>query len=319
MEILIRFTAIKSRNQHYPKFFRQEIAKQLSLNLKNNNNMEVFYDKKSFSEFINTQKLQSKTIGFAPTMGALHAGHISLYQEARKDNDTVISSIFVNPTQFNNPEDLEKYPRTVEDDIKKLESSKLVDAVYIPRVEDIYPKGMERQHYDFGGIENEMEGAARPGHFDGVGTVVEELFLQVQPDNAYFGEKDFQQLKIIEKLVELSEMNIKIHGVKIHREENGLAMSSRNMRLSETERETSALIYQTLKRVNEWFRVISVPEIKTRVEEIFDKENMDLEYFMIAEESTLKEVDFFSADDDFRAFIVVNVGTVRLIDNLHLD
>lgn len=282
-------------------------------------NMQVFYDKNSFADYITSQKQLNKTIGLAPTMGALHAGHISLYAEARKENDVVISSIFVNPTQFNNPEDLEKYPRTVEDDIKKLEDSNLVDAVYVPRVEDIYPNGMDRKHYDFGGIENEMEGAARPGHFDGVGTVVEELFLQVQPDNAYFGEKDFQQLKIIEKLVEGLDLNIKIHGVKIHREENGLAMSSRNMRLSKIEKETSALIYKTLKKVNDWFRVISVPEIKTRVEEIFDNEEMDLEYFMIAEESTLKEVDFFSADDDFRAFIVVNVGNVRLIDNLHLD
>lgn len=281
--------------------------------------MQVFYDKTSFTEYIKTQKEQHKKIGFAPTMGALHTGHISLYQEARQDNDVVISSIFVNPTQFNNPEDLEKYPRTVEDDIRKLEDSKLVDAVYVPRVEDIYPNGMNRKHYNFGGIENEMEGAARPGHFDGVGTVVEELFLQVQPDNAYFGEKDFQQLKIIEKLVELSELNIKIHGVKIHREENGLAMSSRNMRLSKIEKETSALIYKTLKKVNEWFRVISVPEIKTRVEKIFNREDMELEYFLIAEESTLKEVDFFSEDNDFRAFIVVNVGNVRLIDNLHLD
>lgn len=281
--------------------------------------MQVFYDKKTFSDYIKSQKEQRKTIGFAPTMGALHAGHISLYEEAYKENDVVISSIFVNPTQFNNPEDLEKYPRTVDDDIKKLEDSNLVDAVYVPRVEDIYPNGMDRKQYNFGGIENEMEGAARPGHFDGVGTVVEELFVQVQPDNAYFGEKDFQQLKIIEKLVEVLDLKIKIHGVKIHREENGLAMSSRNMRLSEIEKETSALIYKTLNRVNEWFKVISVPEIKARVEEIFDREDMDLEYFLIAEEGTLKEVDFFSTDDDFRAFIVVNVGKVRLIDNLHLD
>jgi len=252
-------------------------------------------------------------------MGALHAGHISLYQEARKENDIVVSSIFVNPTQFNNPEDLEKYPRTVENDIEKLKESGLVDAVYIPRVEDIYPNGMERKHYDFGGIENEMEGAARPGHFDGVGTVVEEFFLQVQPDHAYFGEKYFQQLKIIEKLVEILDLKIKIHGVEIHREENGLAMSSRNMRLSEIEKEASSLIYKTLKKVNEWFRVISIPEIKTRVEEIFKRNDMELEYFLIAEESTLKEIDFFSADNDFRAFIVVNVGNVRLIDNLHLD
>ncbi|UQB68593.1 pantoate--beta-alanine ligase [Epilithonimonas zeae] len=281
--------------------------------------MQVFYDYNSFSNYINTQKKQGKSIGFAPTMGALHAGHISLYEEARKENNIVISSIFVNPTQFNNPEDLEKYPRTIEDDIKKLENSKLVDAVYIPRVEDIYPNGMERKRYNFGGIENEMEGAARPGHFDGVGTVVEELFRQVQPDNAYFGEKDFQQLKIIEKLVEVLDLKIKIHGVKIHREENGLAMSSRNMRLSETEKETSSLIYKSLKQVNDWTKTLNVYEIKERVEKIFNQGEMDLEYFIIADEETLKEVDSLSENKNYRAFIVVNVGSVRLIDNLHLD
>lgn len=281
--------------------------------------MEVFYDKKTFSEYIKTQKEKNKTIGFAPTMGALHAGHISLYKEARQKNDIVISSIFVNPTQFNNPEDLEKYPRTIDVDIKKLENSNLVNAVYIPRVEDIYPNRMERKHYNFGGIENEMEGAARPGHFDGVGTVVEELFLQVQPDNAYFGEKDFQQLKIIEKLVKVLELDIHIHGVKIHREENGLAMSSRNMRLSEIEKETSSIIYKTLKQVNDWTKTLNISDIKEKVENIFNQGEMDLEYFMIADEETLKEVNSISNDKNYRAFIVVNIGNVRLIDNLHLD
>ncbi|WP_027384163.1 pantoate--beta-alanine ligase [Epilithonimonas caeni] len=282
--------------------------------------MQTFYDKNSFSKYIAELKEKKKKIGFAPTMGALHAGHISLYQEAQKHNDIVISSIFVNPTQFNNPEDLEKYPRTIEEDVKKLGDSKLVDAVYIPRVEDIYPNGMERKHYDFGGIENEMEGAARPGHFDGVGTVVEELFRQVQPDNAYFGEKDFQQLKIIEKLVEVLDLKIKIHGVKIHREESGLAMSSRNMRLSNEEKKTSSIIYKTLKQVNEKSKTTSIPTIKERVSQIFDKEDdMELEYFMIADEETLKEADFISENKNYRAFIVVNVGNVRLIDNLHLD
>ena len=280
--------------------------------------MHVFYDKDSFSKYIDLQKEQNNSIGFAPTMGALHAGHISLYEEANKDNDVVISSIFVNPTQFNNPDDLEKYPRTVENDIEKLKNSKLVDAVYIPKVKDIYPNGLERKHYDFGGIENEMEGAARPGHFDGVGTVVEELFRQVRPDNAYFGEKDFQQLKIIEKLVDILNLGIKIHGVKIHRENNGLAMSSRNMRLSEAEKKASSVIYQTLKKVDDWFRVITIPEIKIRVEEIFDRDDMVLEYFLIANEDTLKEADFFSEDENYRAFIVVNVEQVRLIDNMHL-
>ncbi|WP_313099371.1 pantoate--beta-alanine ligase [Epilithonimonas sp.] len=280
--------------------------------------MQVFYDKDSFSKYIDSQKEQNNSIGFAPTMGALHAGHISLYEEANKDNDIVISSIFVNPTQFNNAEDLEKYPRTVENDIEKLQNSKLVDAVYIPKVEDIYPNGMERKHYNFGGIENEMEGAARPGHFDGVGTVVEELFRQVRPDNAYFGEKDFQQLKIIEKLVDILDLGIKIHGVKIHREKNGLAMSSRNMRLSEAEKEASSVIYQTLKKVDDWFRVVTIPEIKSRVEKIFERDDMVLEYFLIANEDTLKEADFFSEDENYRAFIVVNVDQVRLIDNMHM-
>ncbi|PZU90200.1 MAG: pantoate--beta-alanine ligase [Chryseobacterium sp.] len=281
--------------------------------------MQVFYDKSSLSQYIDSQKSQNKKIGFAPTMGALHAGHISLYEEARKENDLVISSIFVNPTQFNNPEDLEKYPRTVDEDIKKLENSKLVDAVYIPKVKDIYPNGMARKHYNFGGIENKMEGAARPGHFDGVGTVVEELFRQVKPDNAYFGEKDFQQMKIIEKLVELLKLHIHIHGVKIHREDTGLAMSSRNMRLSEEEKHASAIIYKTLNQVNDWFGTISIPEIKNKVEEIFSKENMELEYFLVANEETLEEINSVSNGKSYRAFIVVNVGKVRLIDNLHLD
>lgn len=281
--------------------------------------MQVFYDRASFSEYINHLKENHKTIGFAPTMGALHNGHLSLYQVARQQNDIVISSIFVNPTQFNNPEDLEKYPRTIDADIEILEASTFVDAVYIPKVEDIYPDGMASKHYNFGGIENEMEGAARPGHFDGVGTVVEALFLQVKPDNAYFGEKDFQQLKIIEKLVTLSGLDIKIHGVKIHRQDNGLAMSSRNMRLSDDEREASTIIYKTLKNVNDWFRVLSIPEIKKRVEDIFSNNGMQLEYFLIADEDTLKEVDFFSKDKNYRAFIVVHVGSVRLIDNMHLE
>ena len=281
--------------------------------------MQVFYDRASFSEYINHLKENHKTIGFAPTMGALHNGHLSLYQVARQQNDIVISSIFVNPTQFNNPEDLEKYPRTIDADIKILEASTFVDAVYIPKVEDIYPDGMASKHYNFGGIENEMEGFARPGHFDGVGTVVEALFLQVKPNNAYFGEKDFQQLKIIEKLVTLSGLDIKIHGVKIHRQDNGLAMSSRNMRLSADEREASTIIYKTLKNVNDWFRVLSIPEIKKRVEDIFSNNGMQLEYFLIADEDTLKEVDFFSEDKNYRAFIVVHVGSVRLIDNMHLE
>ncbi|WP_294284398.1 pantoate--beta-alanine ligase [uncultured Chryseobacterium sp.] len=282
--------------------------------------MEVLKSKKVLQDFIERQKEMGKKIGFAPTMGALHDGHLSLYKKAREENDLVISSIFVNPTQFNNPEDLEKYPRDINRDISILNKSGLVDAVYIPEVIDIYPEKAESRHYDFGGLENEMEGKSRPGHFDGVGTVVEELFNQVKPDNAYFGEKDFQQLAIIKKMTENKKLLINIKGVPIYRAENGLALSSRNQRLQEDRRETSKVIFETLKKVNDWFRVITVPEIKARVQDIFDQQRgMQLEYFLIADEETLRETDFFYKDRNFRAFIVVMVDGVRLIDNMHLD
>ncbi len=282
--------------------------------------MEVLKSKKVLQDFIERQKEMGKKIGFAPTMGALHEGHLSLYKKAREENDLVISSIFVNPTQFNNPEDLEKYPRDINRDISILKKSGLVDAVYIPEVSDIYPEKAESRHYDFGGLENEMEGKSRPGHFDGVGTVVEELFNQVKPDNAYFGEKDFQQLAIIKKMTENKKLLINIKGVPIYRAENGLALSSRNQRLQEDRRDASKVIFETLKKVNDWFRVITVPEIKARVQDIFDQQRgMQLEYFLIADEETLRETDFFYKDLNFRAFIVVMVDGVRLIDNMHLD
>ena len=282
--------------------------------------MEIFKTKKPLLDFVERQKEMGKRIGFAPTMGALHQGHISLYAQARKENDLVISSIFVNPTQFNNPQDLGKYPRNIEKDIQLLEESGFVDAVYIPEVSDIYPEVLESKEYDFDGLENEMEGKFRPGHFNGVGTVVEELFRQVKPDNGYFGDKDYQQLAIIKKLTEKLKLPIKIYGVPIFREKNGLAMSSRNQRLNPEEREAAKIIYETLVKVNDWFRVITIPEINERVQEIFDDQpGMKLEYFEIADEATLKQTDFFYKDKNYRAFIVVFVGDVRLIDNMHLD
>ena len=282
--------------------------------------MKIFRSKKTLQDFVERQKEMGKKIGFAPTMGALHRGHISLYEQAEKENDLVISSIFINPTQFNNKTDLEKYPRDSNRDVKILEKSGVVDAVYLPEIEDLYPEGLKSKSYDFDGLENEMEGKFRPGHFDGVGTVVEELLRQVKPDNAYFGEKDFQQLAIIEKLVKQLKLPVKIHGVPIYREENGLAMSSRNERLSSTERNAAKVIHETLIKVNDWFKIITVPEIINRVKEIFDDQRgMVLEYFEIADEATLKETDFFYKGHNYRAFIVIFAGEVRLIDNMHLD
>ncbi|MBF1148153.1 MAG: pantoate--beta-alanine ligase [Cloacibacterium normanense] len=279
--------------------------------------MKVLKSKKTLIDYVERQREMGKKIGFAPTMGALHQGHLSLYKAAKKENDEVISSIFVNPTQFNNPDDFQKYPKTLEKDLELLEKAG-VDAVYVPNVEEMYPDGLNSKKYDFDGLENEMEGKYRPGHFDGVGTIVEELFRQVQPHNAYFGEKDYQQLAIIKKMVEKTKLPVKIHGVPTLREEDGLAMSSRNVRLTETQRKEATIIYETLTKVKEWFKVLSVEEIKLRVLEIFRNSNFELEYFVIADEKTLKETDYFYKDKNYRAFIVAYADTVRLIDNMHL-
>ena len=279
--------------------------------------MKVLKSKKTLIDYVERQREMGKKIGFAPTMGALHEGHLSLYKAAKKENDEVISSIFVNPTQFNNPDDFQKYPKTLEKDLELLEKAG-VDAVYVPNVEEMYPDGLNSKKYDFDGLENEMEGKYRPGHFDGVGTIVEELFRQVQPHNAYFGEKDYQQLAIIKKMIEKTKLPVKIHGVPTLREEDGLAMSSRNVRLTETQRKEATIIYETLTKVKEWFKVLSVEEIKLRVLEIFRNSNFELEYFVIADEKTLKETDYFYKDKNYRAFIVAYADSVRLIDNMHL-
>ena len=279
--------------------------------------MKVLKSKKTLIDYVERQREMGKKIGFAPTMGALHEGHLSLYKAAKKENDEVISSIFVNPTQFNNPDDFQKYPKTLEKDLELLEKAG-VDAVYVPNVEEMYPDGLNSKKYDFDGLENEMEGKYRPGHFDGVGTIVEELFRQVQPHNAYFGEKDYQQLAIIKKMVEKTKLPVKIHGVPTLREEDGLAMSSRNVRLTEPQRKEATIIYETLTKVKEWFKVISLEEIKQKVTDIFRNSNFELEYFVIADEKTLKETDYFYKDKNYRAFIVAYADTVRLIDNMHL-
>lgn len=282
--------------------------------------MKVFTDKNSLVEFVNSIKKEQKTIGFAPTMGALHLGHLSLYENAKSENQIVISSIFVNPTQFNNTEDLEKYPRTVEKDIELLRVNGNVDAVYLPTIKDIYPDGAKSKKYDFDGLENEMEGSFRPGHFDGVGTVVEELLRQVQPDKAYFGEKDFQQLAIIKKMVEKIQLPVEIKPVEIVREDNGLAMSSRNQRLSKEGKEKAKIIFKILNEANEDFKKGKSPdEILNSVKEKYAKTpNFELEYVSIVDEKKLKNISSFEPNENYRIFVAVYTEGVRLIDNLPL-
>lgn len=260
------------------------------------------------------------SIGFVPTMGALHKGHLSLVARALGENVTVAVSIFVNPTQFNNSTDLQKYPRTPDADISLLEELNSEIIVYLPEVSDLYADSVTAKHYNFGGLEDEMEGKHREGHFDGVGTIVSKLLKIVKPNTAYFGEKDFQQLQIVKKLVSIEKLPVKIVGCPILREENGLAMSSRNKRLSAKQFEKAAIIYKTLKEVREKFGSASIADLNELVAERFlQTPDLKLEYFEIANEKTLKTAKRKNKGSKYRAFIAVFAGEVRLIDNMPLN
>ena len=260
------------------------------------------------------------TIGFVPTMGALHEGHLSLIKNSLKENPITVVSIFVNPTQFNNSEDLEKYPRTFDSDLQKLKSVSDSILIYAPNVDDIYEGKTVSNHFNFDGLENQMEGKFRPGHFDGVGTIVKRLFEIVKPTNAYFGEKDFQQLQIIKKLVEKEHLLINIVCCPIFREKNGLAMSSRNERLLPKERKSAEIIYKTLLEVKSKFNSESVAEIKKWVEQVFENQtNFKLDYFEIADEASLLPCEEKIDTKKYRAFIAVYVNNIRLIDTVSLN
>ncbi|MEG1025458.1 MAG: pantoate--beta-alanine ligase [Flavobacterium sp.] len=286
----------------------------------NNTAMHIFYGKVALIAYLKTIKTANSTIGFVPTMGALHQGHLALMQRSLKENDDTVVSIFVNPTQFNNPEDLEKYPRTLEEDVKKMRglSDKII--LYAPSVDDIYEGQTISQSFDFDGLENQMEGKFRPGHFDGVGTIVKRLFEIVTPTNAYFGEKDFQQLQIVKKLVEKNDLPVNVVGCPIFREDNLLAMSSRNERLTAEERKEASIIYKVLTEAKEIFQNSTPEETIKFVEESFkDNKRFELEYFVIADESTLLSIDHKINDKKYRAFIAVFVNSIRLIDTISFN
>lgn len=283
--------------------------------------MKTFYNKIELSAYIEALKAKGHSVGFVPTMGALHNGHLSLVRAGFDKNDVIVVSIFVNPTQFNNSEDLLKYPRTLDDDVALLNSvSKTAIIVYAPSVEDIYTTKIEAQKFKFDGLEHEMEGAFRAGHFDGVGTIVKRLFEIVKPDYAYFGEKDFQQLQIIRKLVALHHLPVKIIGCEIYRADDGLAMSSRNTRLTSRHRAISPFIYKTLKTAKIKFGTKSAQNVTEWVIKQFKNESLlELEYFIIADIETLKPVKRKSTKKTYRAFIAVYAGDIRLIDNIALN
>ncbi|MBU1010606.1 MAG: pantoate--beta-alanine ligase [Bacteroidetes bacterium] len=257
------------------------------------------------------------TTGFVPTMGALHEGHLELMRRAKNENSLLVVSIFVNPIQFNNIEDLEKYPRLIEQDSKLLETVGC-DVLFAPGVNEMYPKP-ETAQYDFGLLAQVMEGAARPGHFNGVAIVVRKLFEIVEPDKAYFGEKDFQQLAIIQRLVEICHLPVEIVPCAIVREADGLAMSSRNMRLTPQERAVSTRIYQTLIEAVRLTERNNPAALKQWVvNQLAAEPFFAIDYVEIAEDRLLQPIDTWNPETGCLIFVAVFLGKVRLIDNMRI-
>lgn len=277
--------------------------------------METVYSISDLQSLLCKSRNEGYSIGFVPTMGALHEGHLSLVEQSKMHNDVTVVSIFVNPTQFNNVTDLEMYPRTIDEDCKLLDDSG-VDIVFIPSVEEIYPVPDNRV-FDFGLLGEVMEGKFRPGHFNGVAQVVSKLFDMVKPDRAYFGEKDFQQLAIVRDMVRRYDMPVDIVAVPIMRESSGLAMSSRNRRLSDSELVAASNIYRILLESKNFYSQKSIVEtINYVVGEVNRIEYLNVEYFEIVDGNTLQAIDSWSESDYVVGCITVFCGEVRLIDNI---
>lgn len=281
--------------------------------------MVLVRTKKELASLLSTFD-KTKGIGLVPTMGALHQGHMALVKNAVSENENVIVSIFVNPTQFNNKEDLAKYPQTLEADIALLKEVSDTICVFAPTVEEIYLDKVKTKVYDFEGLDKVMEGEFRDDHFNGVGTIVDALLHLAKPKKAYFGEKDFQQLQIIKKLVAIEKIPVEIVGCPIVREANGLAMSSRNERLSKTMRKEASFIYKTLKAAKKKFGTKSAKRVMDWVEGQFLKHpDLDLEYIAITDVDTLTPILKKQKNIKYRAFVAVYAENIRLIDNIALN
>lgn len=276
---------------------------------------------KTISDYYDlVKKKKPDSIGLVPTMGALHKGHLSLIKNAKQDCECVVVSIFVNPTQFNNPNDLKNYPRELAKDIEAIEQLSSDIIVYVPTVEEIYTDGIQSKHFDFGSLSKFMEGEFREGHFDGVGTVLQRLFDLVKPQKAYFGEKDYQQLAVVRKLVNLTGQSVEIIGSETYRENNGLAKSSRNKLLTDQERQKAGIIFEQLNVVKKYFALKPVEEIKNMVTQAFKSSKIfKLEYVEIAAVDDLIPTEQIKPNTKYRAFISVYCHDVRLIDNIALN
>lgn len=277
--------------------------------------MQVLNTRNELVSLIENLKQKGNKIGFVPTMGALHEGHLSLVKESKNNNNITVVSIFVNPTQFNDPDDLKRYPRTLDKDVELLETVGC-DIVFAPSVEEVYPEPDTRK-FNFGYLESVMEGAKRPGHFNGVGQVVSRLFDLVKPDKAYFGMKDFQQVAIIKNMVKQLNYNIKIVLCPIIREENGLARSSRNALLDEDHKKNAPHIYATLKKARTFVPQMNVKELKLWIaNEINKNPFLETEYVEIVDDTTLKVTEHWSEPGTKVACVAVYAGKIRLIDNI---
>ncbi|HSU28701.1 MAG TPA: pantoate--beta-alanine ligase [Chitinophagaceae bacterium] len=265
------------------------------------------------------QKQQGNRIGFVPTMGALHEGHISLIAQSRKESGFTACSIFINPTQFNDPEDFEKYPVTIEKDTYALERSGC-DLLFLPSVNEIYPGGLSTDKtYDLGYLETILEGKYRPGHFQGVCRVVDRLLQICQPHHLYIGQKDYQQCKVIEKLVTLLHLDLSVRICPTLREKDGLAMSSRNMRLGKEERQKAVTIFKTLNYVKEMLPKNDLQEIMNKAGNMLEKEGFRVDYVAIADATTLIPADHWDKKQKLVVLIAAFLGEVRLIDNMPLN
>ena len=281
--------------------------------------MEIFKEIALLKAYVRAAKRQQKSIGLVPTMGALHSGHISLAEASKKQNDITICSIFVNPTQFNNPTDLVKYPRTLDKDTLLLEKVEC-DAIFCPEITEMYPQQSSIK-FDFGQLDKVMEGQFRPGHFSGVALIVSKLFNVVEPDHAYFGQKDWQQFAVISKLVEELKFSLTLHSVATTRETDGLAMSSRNLRLTEAQRAKAIVFYQALIRAKEALKSgADVGTMKKLVREIVEQDpEVRLEYVELADRVNLNLLERVNFADQSILCIAGFVGEIRLIDNMFLD
>lgn len=281
--------------------------------------MILFKESDDLKKFILAHKQLGQKIGFVPTMGALHNGHLELIQQSSAENDLTICSIFVNPTQFNDPKDFEKYPITIESDIEKLEKIKC-DILFFPSVKEMYPNGFEKNEiYDLGNLEKVFEGEFRPGHFQGVCVIVDKLLKIVQPHNLYMGEKDFQQCAVVSKLLELTASSTRLHICPTLREKSGLAMSSRNERLSIEDRQKASLIFENLNFIKTHQNDYTFQELQSKVLEILNNNQFNTEYLKLINSINFEELKDFDNTKKMQLLIATHFGGVRLIDNISIN